>query len=242
MELDLLPGANAKIGVDVTLHRFPRFLTAKSDRWIAARLINGNGPGCYASPVTSQLVPRVHRYTYRDYLEHESSSNVKHEFVDGEIYAMAGGTVEHAVITMNVGVSLATQLRSRPCVVASPDLKVRALATGFTGYPDVTVICGAIERDPASHEVVLNPTVVVEVLSDSTEAWDRGEKLDHYKRIPSLHECLLVSHHSRRLEVFRRAPDGSWTTETAGPGETLSLSSIGCLLATDDVYRNVVVA
>ena len=192
--------------------------------------------------MVSHPVRRIHKYTYAAYLEHESSSNVKHEFLDGEIYAMAGGTVEHAVIAMNIGAALSLLLRGRTCVVANSDLKVRVLATGLATYPDVTVICGPIERDPLSRDVVLNPTLVVEVTSDSTEDWDRGEKLDQYKQIPSLRECVLVSHRERRIEVVSRAGAGeaSWKTNAAaGPGATIELPSVDCVLAIDDVYRNV---
>lgn len=193
----------------------------------------------YHLPVISHPVRRIHKYSYQAYLEHEASSNVKHEFLDGEIYAMAGGTVEHAVMAMNVGASLVTQLRDRPCVVASSDLKVRVLATGMTGYPDITVICGPVERDPVGHDVVLNPTLLVEVTSDSTEDWDRGEKLEQYKRIPSLRECVFVSHRLRRIEVVRRTADDIWTTEAAGPGDLLPLIPVGATLAVDEIYRNV---
>ena len=184
-------------------------------------------------------VPGIHRHTYEAYLEYESSSNVKHEFIDGDIYAMAGGTIEHAIIGANVTSSLSAQLRGSPCVVASSDLKVRVLATDLATYPDVTVICGPVQRDPQSGEVVLNPSLVVEVLSKSTEDWDRGEKLENYKQIPSLLACVLISHRQQRVEIVRRAPDGGWTTEGAGPGESVSLPVPGCALAVDDVYRNV---
>ena len=189
--------------------------------------------------MASRGLRRLHDYQYDAYLEYESSSNVKHEFLDGEIYAMAGGTLEHAVIAVNVSSALSAQLRDGRWVVASSDLKLRVLATGLATYPDVTVLCGAVERDPKSRDVVLNPTLLIEVLSDSTEAWDKGEKLDHYKRIPALRECVLVSHRERRVEVVARVSGAEWTSRAAGPGETLALDSVGCALAVDDVYRNV---
>lgn len=182
---------------------------------------------------------RLHQYTYDAYLEHESSSNVKHEYLDGEIYAMAGGTLEHAALAMNVGAALVGALRGKPSIVASSDLKVRVEATGLATYPDVTVLCGEPKRDAKSRDVLLNPTLVVEVTSDSTEAWDRGEKLEHYRQIPSLKEHVLVSHRTRRIEVLRRGEDGSWLAIAAGPGEILELTSVGCSLDVTDVYRNV---
>ena len=187
------------------------------------------------------FAPRIHSYTYEAYLEYEASSSAKHEFIDGDIYAMAGGTVEHAIIAVNVSSSLSTQLRGLPCVVASSDLKVRVLATGMTTYADVTVIRGPAERDPKSRDVVTNPTLVVEVFSDSTEDWDRGEKLDNYKTIPSIGVCVIVSHRQRRVEVVRRGANDTWTTEMAGPGQTLKLDPVSCALSVDEMYRNVAV-
>jgi Uma2 family endonuclease len=186
--------------------------------------------------VISKAVSRVHVYTYAEYLAHESVSNVKHEFFDGEIYAMAGGLLAHAALAMSVGAALVAAARGGPCVVFSSDLKVRALATGLTAYPDVTVICGPAETDPLSDHVVINPTLVVEVTSPSTEDWDRGEKLDSYKTIPSLRECVIVSHRDRRIEVHRREADGGWTTTAAGRGEAVTLTSLACTLAVDEIY------
>lgn len=198
-----------------------------------------SGRDRYTVCMRAASVPRIHRYTYRQYLDHETSSNVKHEFIDGDIYAMAGGTIEHAVISMNVGVAISSQLRGSPCIVASSDLKVRVLATDLATYPDVTVICGQVQRDSQSGDVALNPTLVVEVSSKSTEDWDRGEKPENYKQIPSLLACVLVSHRRQQVEVVRRGSDGTWTTEIAGPGQSVSLPLPGCMLAVDDVYRNV---
>lgn len=185
------------------------------------------------------MVQRLHKYTYEAYLQHESSSNVKHEFLGGEIYAMAGGTIEHAAIAVNASSALSQRLRESSCVVFSSDLKVRVLATGLLTYPDVTVICGAVERDPKSRDVALNPTLLVEVLSDSTEDWDRGEKLEHYKRIPSLRECVLIAQREKRVDVVSRGQDGTWKTQAFGPGESVALASVACTLDVDDLYRNV---
>ncbi|HKY41393.1 MAG TPA: Uma2 family endonuclease [Polyangiaceae bacterium] len=182
----------------------------------------------------------LHHYDYATYLAHESFSNVKHEYLDGEIYAMAGGTLEHAALAVNVSTALNLALRGRPCIVASSDLKVRIQATTLCTYPDVTVICGSPERDSdATGEVVLNPTLLVEVTSKSSEEWDRGEKREHYQQIPSLREYIVVSHRAQRLERFYRDADGAWQHAVAGPGEQLSLDTLDCSLATDDVYRNV---
>ncbi len=176
-----------------------------------------------------------HRYTYREYLAFEHSSNVKHEYFNGEIYAMAGGTPEHAALGMAIGSALFTQLVSGPCRVYSSDLRVRVLATGLTTYPDVSVVCGEIEKDAEDKHAATNPRVLVEVLSESTAAYDRGEKLEQYKRIESLQAVLLVSQDSRRAELHERDGDG-WQTRVFGAGAKLSLSSIHAELDLDAIY------
>jgi Uma2 family endonuclease len=184
--------------------------------------------------------PRIrHHHTYEAYLEHESGSNVKHEFLDGEIYAMAGGSRQHAALSVAVSAALHIQLRGAPCVVFSSDLKVRVVETGLATYPDVTVVCGPVEEDAVSKHVVLNPTLVVEVTSPSSEEWDRGDKLDHYKRMPSLQGCLLVSHVEPKLELVSRQPDGTWARQTARSGESLSVPFLEATLVVDELYRNV---
>lgn len=123
----------------------------------------------------------LHRYTYREYLVFEEAANVRHEFLDGEIYAMAGGTREHAAICANIMSALSVELRGRGCQVHSSDLRVRVLETGLATYPDVTVIGDRVELDPEDRNTITNPTLLVEVLSPSTAAYDRFEKLEHYK-------------------------------------------------------------
>jgi Uma2 family endonuclease len=182
---------------------------------------------------------RIHRYTYRDYLALEEASNVKHEYLDGEIYGMAGGTPTHAALAVAVSSALHQQLRGGPCRVYSSDLRVRALAGGMATYPDVTVVCGELETDPESATTVTNPRLVVEVLSDSTEDYDRGEKLDHYRSIPSMAAVVLVSHRASRIESWQRAPDGGWRLEAAGAGETLTLTALDAALEVEEVYRGV---
>ncbi|WP_437563970.1 Uma2 family endonuclease [Sorangium sp. So ce542] len=176
-------------------------------------------------------------WTYAEYLEQERASPTKHEFLNGEIFAMAGGTPEHARLCLSVGAELRAHLRGRPCVVYSSDLRVRVQATGLSTYPDVSVVCGRLERDPEDKDAVLNPIVLIEVLSDSSEAYDRGQKFAHYRRMPSLREYVLVSQHEPRIEVFHRNEDGSWTLREARAGEGAELQAIGCTLSVDDVYR-----
>jgi Uma2 family endonuclease len=178
--------------------------------------------------------PRRH-FTFRDYLDLEEASNVKHEYFAGEIYAMAGGTPEHAALAMAVGGALFAQLEGRDCRVFSSDLRVRVLATGLATYPDVTVVCGDLEHDPENPATITKPTLVVEILSPSTESYDRGEKLEHYRQIPALRECVLVAHDRRLIEVWRRKADNAWSHAVAETG-ALDLASIGCRLEVEPLY------
>ncbi|KYF76680.1 hypothetical protein BE20_02830 [Sorangium cellulosum] len=177
-------------------------------------------------------------WTYAEYLDQERASPTKHEFLNGEIFAMAGGTPEHARLCLSVGAELRAHLRGRPCVVYSSDLRVRVQATGLSTYPDVSVVWSRLECDPEDTAAALNPIVLIEVLSDSSEAYDRGQKFAHYRCIPSLREYVLVSQHEPRIEVFHRNEDGSWTLREARAGEGAELQAIGCTLSVDDVYRD----
>jgi Uma2 family endonuclease len=181
--------------------------------------------------------PVHHRYSFAEYLALEESSNVKHEYFAGEIYGMPRGTPDDAALAMNFGAALVSRLRDQPCRVFSSDLRVRVLATGLATYPDVTVVCGPLERDPESRTTVVNPRLIAEVSSDATEEYDRGDKLEHYKRIPSLAECVLISHREPRVEVWRRGPNDVWRREEASAGSRLRLESLGCEIAVDEIYR-----
>jgi Uma2 family endonuclease len=178
------------------------------------------------------------RCTRAEYVALERSSNVRHEFLDGSIHAMAGGTREHALASANVIASLNVALRGRPCAVHSSDLRIRVVDTGLETYPDASVVCGHAELDGDDPHVVLNPVVLVEVTSPSTEGYDRGEKLEHYRRIASLHEVVLVSHREKLVEVLRRESDQSWSRHEGRSGGSVQLASIGCELRVDDVYRD----
>jgi Uma2 family endonuclease len=176
--------------------------------------------------------------TFAEYLAQEPSSEIKHGLVNGEIFAMGGNTPEHARLSSRIAGALLAQLRGRPCEAFSSDLRVRVLATGLVTYPDVSVVCGRFERDPEDANTLVNPVVLVEVLSDSSEAYDRGEKFAHYRRIPSLRDYVLVSQRRPHIEVFRRNEDGSWTLFEAEASGSVKLASIGCELSVDDVYAN----
>lgn len=177
----------------------------------------------------------LHRYTFADYARLEAESSTRHEFLDGEIYAMAGGTPEHAALAMAVGSALLERLRGGPCRVFTSDLRVRVKETGLTTYPDVTVVCGPTERDPESPTTVLNPRVLVEVTSDSTARYDRNEKLWHYKRIPSLDAIIIVSHEQRRIETWVRS-GSDWTETIALSGQRAEVTPLRCSIDVDSTY------
>ncbi|MFZ5896515.1 MAG: Uma2 family endonuclease [Myxococcota bacterium] len=181
-----------------------------------------------------------HRFSFDEYVRLDEDSLTKHEFVAGQVYAMSGGTPEHAGIAANIARLLGNALAGRPCRVFSPDLRVRVKATGLGTYAGVTVICGQIEFDPEDpkRHTAINPKVLVEVLSPSTEDYDRGEKLGNYKQIPSLAEVVLVAHERREIEVVRREPDGTWSRDVLRNGESVTLTSLGCELSVDEIYRD----
>lgn len=175
------------------------------------------------------------RYTYADYLAFEATSNVKHEFLDGQIYAMAGGTPEHTALQAAVIGLLFSQLDGSPCRPHTSDLHVRVVATGLATYPDVTVIRGPTERDAQHPATVLNPTLIVEVLSDSTEDFDRNDKFENYKLIPSLRQYVLVSQREPSVEVWTRS-DAGWDRTIAAAGDVADLGSISCKLEVSTLY------
>lgn len=175
-------------------------------------------------------------YTYAEYLALEDESPIRHEYLDGEIYAMAGGTPDHAALAAAVLAILRAQL-PRGCRSFTSDLRVRIPASGLTTYPDGTVVCGGTQRAPEDPVAVTNPLVLVEVTSNSSEDYDRGEKLRQYQSLPSAREILIVSHREPRITLHRRDERG-WTASEAGAGESVSLESIGGVLRVDDVYRD----
>jgi Uma2 family endonuclease len=172
-------------------------------------------------------------YTYDEYLGFEASSNVKHEFVAGQIYAMAGGTPEHAALAAAAITLLGPQRRGGECRPYNSDLRVRT-PTGLTTYPDVTFVCGPREIDGIDPLAITNPTLIVEVLSQSTEEYDSGDKFEHYKTFPSLREYVLVSHRERSVEVRTRGEDG-WRTTVGNDGAIAELS-IGARLDVRELY------
>lgn len=182
-------------------------------------------------------VRRHHRYTYAEYVALESESSTKHEFVDGEIYAMAGGSEEHSALAAEVLRLLGNAVVDRLCRVHTSDLRIYIEAGGLATFPDGAVICGALDQHPASpNATATNPLVLLEVTSDSSEEYDTGDKLEHYRSIPTLRDVIVVSHRERRITVHSRG-DSGWIRADAGPGETVTVQSLDCALETDVVYR-----
>jgi len=177
-------------------------------------------------------------HTYADYLAVEKDSPVRHEYLDGEIFAMAGGTPEHAALAAQLAALLQTRLPPG-CRAFSSDLKVRIDATGLTTYPDLSVVCGPVDRAASDPNAITNPALLVEVTSPSSAEYDRGEKLQHYQRIPSLQAVLLVSHEAHQITLFERA-EGGWKRREFGSGERLEIGSPSVGFRIEEVYRVLV--
>jgi Uma2 family endonuclease len=186
-------------------------------------------------------LPETHRQmTEAEYLALERSSQVKHEFMAGEVYAMSGASEPHNLITTSTIAILYNQLRGRPCKVYGSDMKVRTPATGSYAYPDITVVCGEAHFADDQRDVLLNPTVIIEVISPSTERYDRGRKFQHYRELKSLQEYILIAQDSPRIERFVRQENLFWQfNEAHGIDAALELSSIGCTLTLAEIYEQV---
>ncbi|MEZ4406740.1 MAG: Uma2 family endonuclease [Polyangiales bacterium] len=176
---------------------------------------------------------------YDTYLSIERETDRKHEWLDGRVYAMLRVTLEHSQLSAQIACALLRLADACGCRVFSSDAKVRVLATGLATYPDASVVCGEIERDPADRNAMVNPAVLVEVLSDGTEAYDRGEKFQHYRRVPSLRDVVFVSQHTPCVEVYSRDASGRWVLSSAVAGERVSLSALDGALEVDRVYAGV---
>lgn len=176
-------------------------------------------------------------WTVEEYLTFERSSDVKHEYVAGDVFAMAGATATHNIIVANIIASLHAQTRQRDCTVFPSDMRLKIVSYNSYTYPDVTVVCGEIRYEDEHQDTLLNPTLIVEVLSPSTEQHDRGRKSQYYRSIPSLKEYILVSQHEPHVEHFVRHSDYQWLfTETSDLRSAVHLPAIGCTLALADIY------
>lgn len=174
------------------------------------------------------------------YLELERQSETRHEYFDGEVFAMSGGSMAHSRLAVNLCFHLSLQLVDRPCEVVNSDMRVKVQATELYTYPDVSVVCGEPLLEDNRQDTLLNPLVIIEVLSPSTEGYDRGVKFDHYRQIPSLMEYVLVSQTEVRVERYLRLPNGEWSLKVAtGLAAELSLPSLQVSLKLSDVYHKV---
>ncbi len=179
-------------------------------------------------------------FTPEEYLDLERLSEIRHEFLDGTVYAMAGESLAHSKICFNLYVAIGMQLRGTNCSGLSPNMKVRAGEAGLYAYPDLAVVCGEPVFHDQHGDVLLNPTVIFEVLSRSTQTYDRGEKFERYKSIETLRDYVLVSQDRPRLEHFSLQTDGTWAhAELEGTDAALTLDSVNCRLALADIYDRI---
>jgi Uma2 family endonuclease len=184
--------------------------------------------------------PASERLTEQEYLARERRAQTKSEYLGGRVFALAGASERHVLITGNVFAALHAQLRGRACRVYSKDLRVKVGPAGFYAYPDIAVVCGEPRFEDTELDTLLNPTLIIEVLSPATESYDRGKKFELYRKIETFVEYLLIAQDRPFLEHHLRRPDGSWLMhETTSLDAVLLLESIECRLAAKDVYERV---
>ena len=175
--------------------------------------------------------------TPAEYLALERKSETRSEYINGRVYAMSGASRRHSLIAGNLFREISTQLRDKPCEVHMTDMRVKVDPTGMYTYPDIAAVCGEAQFEDSLIDTLLNPTVIIEVLSPSTEAYDRGEKFAHYRRLESLREYVLVAQDKIRIEHYRRDGD-QWIFSEAG--DTLDLPAIDCHVGVAAIYEKVV--
>lgn len=179
----------------------------------------------------------VAHMSYAAYLAFERAAPTKHEYLRGTVLAMAGGSPEHARLAGSLARLIGNAIVDQPCALFSSDLRVRIVETDRSTYPDLTVVCGRPQTAADDDAALVNPCLIVEILSDSTEADDRGDKFAHYRRLPSLQDYVLVAQKTQRVEVYRRRGE-QWILTDHGPGTSFELASVAARIAVDDVYRD----
>ena len=182
------------------------------------------------------------RYTPEQYLTLERRADYKSEYINGHIIAMAGASRRHNLIAGNLYREVSQQLRGRPCEAYINDMRVKVRRTSLYAYPDVVMVCGEIHFEDAANDTLLNPTAIVEVLSASTEAYDRGEKFAHYRRLESLQEYLLVAQDKFRIEHYVRQGAKWVLSEVNDLHETVYLAAVDCSIGLQDIYDKVQLA
>jgi Uma2 family endonuclease len=181
-----------------------------------------------------------HTWTESEYLSYERESDLRHEFIDGHVLAMSGASREHNLITSSTHFSLYGQLRGKGCELYQGDMRVHVPSTHAYAYPDLVVVCGEPKFTDADVDTLLNPTLIIEVLSPSTESYDRGKKFQNFWQIESLKEYVLIASDQPRIESFTRQGAGKWLlTAAVGLEQTITLTSIGCSLSLAEVYEQV---
>jgi Uma2 family endonuclease len=187
-------------------------------------------------------LPQKMRMTEAEYLEFERKSESKHEFIDGEVFAMTGASRAHNLICVNLARRISNQLDGKNCEVYASDMRVKISKRQYV-YPDVIVVCGEVKLSHDKFDNLLNPTIIIEVLSDSTEAYDRGLKFKNYRQLTSLQEYVLIAQDKPSIERFVRQPNGMWgisVNDAEGLDSSVELTSIGCTLHLTEVYEHVV--
>jgi Uma2 family endonuclease len=180
------------------------------------------------------------KMTEAEYLAFERASEMKHEYYNGEIFAMVGASESHNLISVNLIRMISTKLRGKGCKVYPSDMKVKIESTRLYTYPDLSVMCGEAQFADGEFDTLLNPAVIIEILSPSTERYDRGKKFQHYREIPSLQEYVLVAQDNPRIERYLRQENGKWElTDAIGIEATIDLTSIDCVLELAEVYEQV---
>lgn len=180
------------------------------------------------------------RMTEAEYLDFERTSEIRHEFLNDEVFAMSGASWEHNRISMSTSSSLYAQLRGKSCLVNPSDQRVKVTATGLFTYPDISVICGDPIFAGNVFDTIVNPIVIIEILSKSTEAYDRGDKFQHYREIETLKDYILISQDKPRIEGYTKQKNGKWVLSDAiGLEAIFGIPSIACKLPLADVYEHV---
>ena len=178
--------------------------------------------------------------TPQDYLDWERRQETRHEFLDGHVFAMTGASRAHNILCLNMAASLHQQLRGKPCEIYANDMRVKVSETGMYTYPDLVAVCGKPRFEDAAVDTLLNPVLIIEVLSESTERYDRGAKFTHYRSLASLQEYLLISQTECRVERYARQPGNQWLlTEYQDRGDRIGLTSLDARLHLGEVYERL---
>lgn len=178
-------------------------------------------------------------YTPEEYLALERKASTRSEYINGQIYAMAGASREHNLIALNFASEIRAQLRKKPCETYMADMRVRVEATNLYTYPDIVAVCGTPILADDIFDTLLNPNIIIEILSYSTESYDRGSKFHHYRHLPSLQEYILVRQDQPAIEYYALKEDGWTLIDIYGLDKMVILTSIGCEISLQDIYDKV---